>query len=275
MIERIAKLLALAEAAGSSAEAEAAFARAQALASKYSIDLAVAQAQQSKGREREAPVTRTVRIGEKGRHANAPMVLLYDTIARANDVRILIAKDSTTVYPTGFPSDLDVVEALWASLATTMTRFGDELVRDKGAAWRTETVRAWDDRTWSYVDRKVSGQGARKSYYSSFTTRIGERLQEARDAAVRDADVRHFHADAVAGADASNLPSSMALVLRGKAAEVEEAQWANYEAKYGRKRPRGSWKGGRSSTSWSASAGAAGRAAADGVSLNGRRSIAS
>jgi Protein of unknown function (DUF2786) len=267
MIERIAKLIALAENAATAEEAEAAFQKAQQLASKYAIDLEVAR-RQAAPKAREVPVTRTIRIGEKGKRSNAMLILLFSTIGRANDVRCLIATDSTFVEASGFPSDLDTVEALWSSLAAAMTRFADALVRDKSAAWRSETTYDWH----TGEPKAVSAQGARRSFCEGFMYRIGERLQEARKASIQEAD--HFHAEQIASGavEAANLPSSMALALKDKGAEVEAHQWAQFERKYGKRRP-GSWKGGRSSGTYSTSASSAGRAAADRASLSGRRAV--
>lgn len=274
MTARIAKLLELAEKAATSAEAEAAFAKAQELATKFAIDMEVARRSHAP-KERQRPERRNVVIGEKGKRANASLVRLYSNIAAANDVTILIAYDSTVVYGHGVPSDLDAVEALWASLATTMTRLGDELVRDKNAAWRQETVRVWSDSAWDYVDKKVSGQGARRSFYDSFTYRIGQRLKEAREASIKEAD-NHFHNEeasmAAVFSDSGNLPSSTALVLKEKRKEVEEFMYDDYKRRHGGRKP-GTWRGGQSSGTRSSSASDAGRRAADSVNLSGRKAV--
>jgi hypothetical protein len=272
MLDKIAKLLALAEAAGTSEEAEAAFAKAQSLASRYAIDLEVAR-RAAAPKAREVPTTRTVTIGEKGKRANKPLILLYSRIADANDVELLIASNSTMVYATGMPSDLDHVEAMWSGLATTMVRLGDQLIRDKNAPWRSETARVFNERTWEYEEKPVSGQGARRSFYDGFIGRIGERLRDARLEAVKEAD--HFHNDGeqAAAGDESGAVHGMALVLKEKRAEVEEAQWAWYERNYGkRRRPRGGWSG-RSSGTHSGTARAAGHAAANRASLSGRKAV--
>ena len=272
MIERIAKLIALAENASTVAEAEAAFAKAQELATRHAIDLEVAR-RAAAPKQRETPTQRNIRVGEKGKHANKPLINLYSRIADSNDVTILIARDSTYIIGHGMPSDLDAVDALWVSLATTMTRFADALVRDKNAEWRTETVQVWNEREWRYEDKPVSGQGARRSFCDGFIQRIGERLRDARKAAVAEADT-HFHHDATVAVTggADNVPSSMALVLKEKKVEVESYMWSQYEQKYGRKRPRGGWNGGSNATG-SYSARSAGSRAADHVNLSGRRGI--
>jgi hypothetical protein len=277
MIDRIAKLLALAEAASTPAEAEAAFAKAQTLASKFSIDLEMARRTQAPT-VRQKPIMRVIRIGEKGKHANAGLIKLFSRVADANDVDVLIARDSTFVEAYGLPSDIDTTEAVWMSLATAMTRHGDALVRDKNAEWRTERVQVWDDRLWRTVEKPMTGQSARKSFYNGFTSRIAARLMEAREASIKQADSDHFHNDAPVGAvgsvDGAALPSSMALVLKEKKAEVTDFMWKDYERRYGKRRA-GAWRGGQSSTAHSRSAAAAGRATADRTDLGSRSAIAS
>lgn len=269
MIDRIAKLIALAENASTVEEAEAAFAKAQQLASKFAIDLELARLQAAP-KVREVPESRIIRIGEKGKRANANLILLFTTIARANDVHCLIAHNSTWVDANGFPSDLDNTEALWSALAVTMTRFADAHVKDKNAPWRSEMTYDWH----TGMPKPVTGQGARKSFCEGFMSRIGERLREARKASIDAADLAREEERATMGGelDGSTLPSSMALVLKDKSAEVEQHMWAAYEAKYGKRKP-GSWKGGRSSATHSSSARNAGRSAANSASLTGRRAV--
>jgi uncharacterized protein DUF2786 len=268
MIDRIAKLLALAEGAKTPEEAEAAFGKAQELASRYAIDLELARLRTAP-KVREKPIKKTVRIGEAGQRGNAALVKLFIAIGAANDVSVLIAHNSTYVIAHGMPSDIEATEALWASLATAMVRFADAHVRDKNAPWRSEM--AWSDRHWEM--RPVTAQGARVSFYQGFTSRIGARLMEARQVVVAEAET-HFHDDNAAAIEASTLPSSMALVLKEKRVEVEEFMNAEYRRLYGRG-PRGSWRGGRSTATRSESSRSAGRAAANRADLGGRRGIGS
>lgn len=275
MIDRISKLLALAENAATPEEADAAYSRAQALCSKFSIDEAVARAHKAKGEKRSVPETRTVRLTEDGTRANADLVKLYSAVAQSNDVRLLIRTDSRVVYPTGYVEDLDAVEALYSSLAVVMLRGADALVRDKGAEWRRETVTVWDDKTWEMVTKPVTWQAAKKTYLAAFASRIGQRLRAARAEAVAEAE-KHFHEQdgTVLGAaeDDRPLPSSMGLVLKDKTQSVMAAQESWYTAKYGNRRTS-SWRGGQTRTSWSDSAAGAGRAAADRAGLSGRKAV--
>lgn len=269
MIDKIAKLIALAEGAGSEAEAQAAFAKAQALATKYQIDLAAA-ALTVTGPQRQTPQQRTVRIGEKGRHANKPLINLYSTIAHQNDVMILIAHNSTYVVAHGMAQDLDVVESLWVSLATTMTRFADELVRDRNASWRTEKVGGYD-RHHYYIEKPVTGQGARRSFCDGFTTRIGTRLQQARTETIAEYDNTHFHNSADDGQPNPAAVSSMALVLQSKRQEVSAYLDEQYRLKYGRTKA-GSWRD-DSKAAQSSSAHRAGADAAQRVALTAARAV--
>lgn len=274
MIDRIAKLIALAEAAGTVEEAEAAFAKAQELATRHQIDLELARLQAAP-KARQTPVQRVITIGVRGKRSNASLVELFDTIGRANDVKCLIAHDSTRVYAHGFPSDLDTTEALWSSLAATMTRFADAHVRDKNAPWRSETVEVYDPYAWTYITKPISGQAARRSFNDGFRWRIAERLQKARQESIKVAEHFHQEQQATGEISGSTLPSSMALVLKEKATEVEEFMWAEDKRKYGKDRRNriGSWKGGRSSTAHSSSAASAGRSAANSAALSGRKAV--
>jgi hypothetical protein len=271
MIDRIAKLLALAEQAGTPEEAETAFAKAQELASRHSIDLELARVKAAPG-VREKPVKRTITMGTRGKRVNASLVALFDTIGRSNDVRVLVAQDSTYVVAHGIPSDIDQTEAIWASVAPTMVRFGDAHVRDKDAAWRSEWDTVWDPSEYTYVKKAVSGQGARRSFYDGFISKIGTRLSIARAAQIKDADARHFHDVPAEAADVpNNLPIGTALVLKDKAAEVEEFMYGEFKRQHGRK--PGSWKGGRSNGTSSHSSHNAGSAAANNAALGNRRGI--
>jgi hypothetical protein len=57
----------------------------------------------------------------RGKRGNRHRVLLYSVVARANDVLVNVAHDSTYVLGFGHRADLEVVERLWASLAVQMT----------------------------------------------------------------------------------------------------------------------------------------------------------
>jgi hypothetical protein len=276
MIETIAKLLALAEGAKTEEEAAAAFGKAQALASKYSLDIAVAAAR-TEPAKREVPETRTLDVGARRQHKNKPLIRLASRIADANDIDLLIYASSTKIIATGMPSDLDTFERLWASIGVTMVAQGDALIRDKNADWRKETRHVqeggsyWGNGGW--VEKPMSAQSARMSFYDGFTSVVGDRLAQARDEAVTQAQADHFHNDGAPADSADNLPSSMALVIKEKKVEVAEAQATWYRDNFGGK-PRGTWNG-RSSASHSRSAYGAGRSAGSRANLGGTRGAVS
>jgi hypothetical protein len=264
MIEKIGKLLAKAEAAATEAEAEAYYEKAQSLAAAHSISLAVARAKVADSQRREEPTHRRIRVGEKGKHVDKNLIWLFSAIADSNDVEIDIAHNSTYVVAYGMPSDIDMVERLWSSLAVTMVRLADDYI--KRGEWRGEKVyrskrvrvsNGWygpaTEEVWDYYP--LTAQGARASWHEGFTARIKERLRESRAAAV---------ADAVKAEPRSGIGTD--LVLKGKEVEVKDYYRRASNA-------RGSWRGGGRSNGNSASARSAGRRAASSAKISGSAGI--
>ena len=60
--------------------------------------------------------------GESGKRGLRTYVQLFLAIGRANNLTCDIARDSTRVYAYGFESDIEAVEALYASLVVQMVR---------------------------------------------------------------------------------------------------------------------------------------------------------
>lgn len=228
MIERIAKLLNKAENAGTPQEAHIYFEKAQNLATAHSISLAKARLI-STASTPAAPINRTIRIGEPRRHANRHLVRLFAVVGAINGLQVDVARNSTYVIAYGFEDDLDTAEVLWGRIATQMIRFGEQFLATE--AWRGDQriVR----RRGRHLAAPMTRQTARSSYYFSFVDTIHDRLVEARDRAVRDAETAERRTGAA-------RETGAAVALRHRADEVTAFYRYQSEA-------RGSWNGHRSS----------------------------
>lgn len=121
-LDRIAKVLNQAERASTPEEAATFMAKAQQMATLASIDLAVARSHTINKETREQVVkNRQVTVNSYDRKYNRDHFMdLFLGIAEANDVQCTIGGGSYSAYATGFPSDIEVAEALFASLAIQM-----------------------------------------------------------------------------------------------------------------------------------------------------------
>lgn len=220
-IERIAALLVKAERTDNEAEADAYLMKAQQLATMASIDLALARSATDRREQPQQPEARTRTIGEKGRRANRHLITLYIVIAHANDAHVDVASNSTYVIGYGMPSDLDVIEAMFASLSVHMVHASQQYV----------TRRDWEGETYvAVVDRRRrvkqhTAQTARVAFYRAYTERIEERLTRARQETLQQAP-----------APAQARGTSVEVALREKAAEVKAFHREASDA-------RGSWGG--------------------------------
>jgi hypothetical protein len=290
-LELIGKLLRQAEAAGTEDEAATFMAKAQALAVTNAIDLERARQHVADKSKRQVPTHRRIVIGERGKKLLFTYVELFHQIAQANDIKINIAHNSTSVNAFGFDSDIAMCEALYASLVIQMVRACDEYLRSgeykQEKVWRSGRYKATGERRYSswegrYVrDREwvdgdyvsVSSITARKSFQEAFAIKVGTRLRLARNQAIQAAEEARQDAlsEAVLTAEAamtdlSPESTSTELVLRAKEVEV-----ADYYKQHSR--ARGSYRGGRSSTGRSDHASAAGRTAGASARLGGERAI--
>jgi hypothetical protein len=225
MVERISALLAKAESTDSEHEREALMAKAQQLAARHSIDLALAAARE--GRTDQQPVVeRIVFDGDhRNRNLKKHLVLLMSAVARANDVRMDVLNRADGVVLYGYPSDVRMAQAIWASLALQMASASAAWMRT--GAWRRQTMVRHD--RWGPEAVPMDARVARRSFYEGFVHRIGERLREARESAERDA-VRDDAVRPGAGAAAGT-----ALVLAGKRSRI-----ADFYAE--QSRARGTWR---------------------------------
>lgn len=281
-LDLIGKMLRKAESTNSEHERDAFMSRAQTLASRYSIDLAVARAHVAKAEMREQPEEQTVTLGQKGKNNLAMYVTLFDGIARVNDVRCLVAHDSTRIYPHGMPSDIEVVKALYASIVVQMIEAGDEYIRS--GQYKEEKV--WVEGQWKKVGKPdawgwreedwvpghykpVDGRVARRAFYNGYISRIINRLRAAKEEAVEAAVSADTEMTEMIDDNGKALTST-ALVLREKSKEVE----AYFEERKQAQNIRGTWRGHRNTrTSGGHSARRAGSEAAQNARLSGAKAL--
>lgn len=261
-LDRVSKLINQADRAPEgSPEREAFMEKAIALAQANSIDLSIARAHQANKEKVEQPEERKVKVGDYhslndrtyyrgSRASNSAKWLceLLTRIATPNDVKCLISKDSVYVWLNGFPSDLDVVERLYASLAVQMVSEADALIK-KGAHKTPQEVRRTkridnpdyipEEERWGYertdpqytrktievpdddengnpvyVKKLVGTDGRvwRANFYDGFISRVVSRMWEERRQARKAAGVTDIN-------DESN---STAVALRDKEAELNK-----------------------------------------------------
>lgn len=256
LLDKISALLNQAQNTDNENEAATFMEKAQALATQSGIELAVARAHQASKERRTTPEQKTIKVGIKGQHGLAHFVELASAIARNNDVQLDLARNNTYVIAYGFPSDIEVVEALFASLLFQMESACSAFI--KSGVFKNETVEKYDYYK-GYTSKPVHGSSARKSFQEHFVYSISDRLSEARRAA--KAAVLEAAAEVENVAVAS---SSTALVLLSKEVEVKDFYKSNSRA-------RGSWKGATSGNS--SSGAAAGRTAGQRANLGGQKSI--
>jgi hypothetical protein len=219
-MERIAALIAKAESTTHPEEAQAFIAGAQRIATANAIDLAVARQHAQRADRRELLAQRRLDIGPPRSHANARLVALLITVTWHNDVRCTITRGNTSVTMYGFGSDMDVVQALYSSLAVQMVTAAHEAIRR--GEHRKEENHYFSERAWEY---RSDARTFKANFYDGFIAAIGQRLADARQDAVAAAQ-RSADADAGAGAAADGAApedqrGSIALVLRSKAEAVQ------------------------------------------------------
>jgi hypothetical protein len=251
LLERIGALLAKAESTDSTHEAEALIAKAQQLATLHAVDLAAAR-ERTRQAERATPIQRKVVLAERNEQGRRHRVSLFCVVARVNDVRVDVARTSTYVLAFGFPSDVEVVEALYASLATQMVTAANAAIRrgeHRREVYWSPTARAWRS------DARVF----RTAFNHGFVATVAERLAAAREAALAEGDARQ--------GSAPGATSSGALVLARKADAVDAYYDRTSQA-------RGTWRGSRTApVAWSDAGHRAGTAAGRSARLSAPRSL--
>ncbi len=263
-IDRIAKLLQMAEGAKTPDEAAAFFAKAQALATAQEITLAEARARQPEA-TREQPVQQMVRVGRPRQQANRHYLRLLLALARSNGCEIGMYDNNTAAVLFGLPSDIATVEQMFGAIAPQMVRLGEAyLASDR---WRGEV--ALDRRTGAA--RPVTRQSARASFYQGFTDTLSLRIRAAAEQTKRQAERNeraasdHFHDDGKAPDGSPTAGNGVALVLRAKELEVRAFAQRHLGG--------GTWRGNRSPSTVAAGSYRAGDRAAAKVRLGEQHAV--
>ena len=161
MLGKVRALLQKAESTEFPQEAEALTARAQELISRYNLDEALVEA----GLAGVRPDGRAVAVA----HPYAgPKAMLLHVVAEANRCRSVWHRERDEATVLGFPADLVAVELLFTSLLVQATSAMLQAGSRQDASGRSRT------------------KSFRHSFLSAYALRIGERLKEATERAVRE-----------------------------------------------------------------------------------------
>lgn len=259
LMDKIGALLLKAERSDNQHEQDAFFQKAQQLATLASIDLESARQRQEHKERRETPIKRSIKLFEWGdkSQTKAFFLQLFMTIGQANDVRFNIYHDNSGVIAFGYPSDIDVTEALYQSLSVQMVAAAEQYLKTK--EYRKEYVEyeSYDRyHGYTYTRKPMNGRTARRSFYEGFRERIDDRLREAKKQAV----------ESVPTVETSSGSESTALVLKRKTDEISDFYRENNTA-------RGSWRGGSRGRYGTGAFGSGGKAGSS-ASLGGGGAIA-
>lgn len=256
IVEKIGALLAKAESTDNEHERHAYVTKAQELATLNAIDLEAARLRQVEKTKREVPIVKNIRLFDHfdRSQTKAHFIWLFSQIAGANDVKINIFHDNTGVIAFGYPSDIEVCEALHASLSTQMVAEAEAYLKKGEYKQEMVTYEKYDYyEGTTYQTKPMNGKTARRNFYQGFYIQVGERLRAARKQAIDNAPE----------VQTDTGTTSAALVLVNKNDEIKSFYNENSNA-------RGSWRGGAGGA-YSAGANNAGRAAGNRADLGSRK----
>lgn len=243
LMEQVGQMLAQAESTEHAGEAEVIWARLQTLASRYQIDLAKVQQDHQKAQRREEPTVKTIEIGKRTLRERRFYVDLFLAIARSNDVTCDIGSTATYVVAYGFPSDIKLVELLYASLVHRMVSdaaaylaTGEHLKQVQSLpVKKREPNPYYGDYGepkylyhWTYEDKPLSGLTVRRNFYEAFTGRIGKRLRDARKEAIAEVKAEE---ELVAASEQAPPQAGTDLVLLRKEEEIRDYYKSTSNAK--------------------------------------------
>jgi len=277
LIDKIGSLLMKAESTDNQHEKDAYLTKAQELATLASIDLEMARGRQITKTIRETPIKREIKLFEyydNSRNKSA-FVYLVLAIGAQNDVEFDIAHNSTYVIAYGYPSDIDVTEALYASLSQQMVREAEDYLKTgeyKKEIRRTQVKvkdQVWGWYDYKMVDKPVDGRVARRAFYDGFKSKVSSRLREARKAVIKDY-VATPQADAFVTTDAPAVSADVVLVNKRATVNAFRKEKSNARGSY-----KGSYGRGGSSGGYNAGQAAGDRARlGGGAGIGGKKAIA-
>lgn len=262
LMDKIGALLLKAERTDNEHERDAFLSKAQQLATLASVDLEAARLRQESKELRETPISKMIRLfpyGDKSK-TKSYFLWLFVRIGNVNDLEFTLSWDSTYVTAYGYPSDIEVTEALYSSLSQQMVSECEAWL--KTGEYKKETMQyeqkvkdpVWGWTSTQWVTKPVDGRTARRSFYEGFRVKVVERLREAKKVIAATAPAMEINGESV----------STDVVLKSKAESVKEFYRENSNA-------RGTYRG---AAGGSSSAGrGAGAAAGARASMGSRRGV--
>lgn len=197
-LEVLGKILAKAEGTDNAEEREIFMSKAQEIAATLGVELAMARAKHADKSKREEPIRKTIKVGNERSKKNDYFVKLFHAIAQPHDVRITIGYKNLYCTAYGLPSDISIVEALFAMSAVQMMSDANDAI----AQGVQKTAGRWGE--------PVDGRVYRAHFYEGFISRLTNRLWLARRDAIR-----------ATGGKSEGASTLTQLVLRDKAKDVD------------------------------------------------------
>lgn len=193
-LDRLSKIIAQADRAGTEEERATYMEKAQEMSALIGVELAVARAHHA-AKERELPIKRAVQLNDWSAKPQLRQAMfdLWCAVADNHDLRYTFDTGLYRASCYGLPSDIDLSEKLYTTLAVQMVREADEVIK------HTNILQTYG----------VNGRVWRFSFYEGFAARVSGRLWEAKRKAAAKID------------DAEPVGStSTAIVLRDKKEEI-------------------------------------------------------
>lgn len=192
MLDKVRKLLAMAEGAATQAEAEAFTERAATLMAKHGIDAALAQQREHRD---EKPANRIIDVPNPWADVHAHLLAGLAQSMRCQCV-LLNAPSGKRLHVFGFQSDLDRADMLYTSILLQMSH---ALARQR-PPWDARSVRAW-----------------RRSWLLGYVSAVVGRVRAAEAQATEE----QAGAEHAAGTGGTAGQPGVALVLRTREAAVQ------------------------------------------------------